>query len=307
MFQRLRDKIRSFQEKAEDEAEEEDGKGLKRLTIQKLEKLWDDFEIDLLESDVALPVVEDLKDSVIDDLLDRRIGLGTSMAPIVEKSLKRAVDSILIDPDVDMEKMIEGKSPFVIMFVGVNGSGKTTAIAKIAWDMKRKGYSPIVAASDTFRAGAIEQLEKHCKNLDLKLIKHRAGGDPAAVAYDAVGYAKAHGNEIVLVDTAGRMQTNVNLMAEMEKIKRVAKPDLMIFVGDALTGNDAVDQAERFNESVGIDGIILTKIDSDVKGGAALSIGSTIRKPILFLGTGQEYSNLIPFDKGWFMERLFGN
>jgi fused signal recognition particle receptor len=304
MFQGLKERIRSFKKRATEEIGE-DSRGLKKITIQKLENLWGDFEIGLLESDVALPVVEELRDSVIDDLMDKRVGLGTSIQSVIDRSLKKTIESILISPDVVLEEMIQNKKPLIIMFVGVNGSGKTTAIAKLAWALKGKGYSSVVAASDTFRAGAIEQLEKHCEKLGLKLIKHKPGGDPAAVAYDAIEYAKAHGTSAVLIDTAGRMQTNVNLMAEMEKIKRVAKPDLTIFVGDAMTGNDAIDQAEKFNDSVGIDGIILTKIDSDVKGGAALSIGSTIKRPILFLGTGQGYGDLVPFDKSWFIERLF--
>ncbi len=307
MFQRLKEKIKSFQQRADEEVAEEGGRGLKRLTILKLESLWSDFEMGLLESDVALPVVEELRDGVIDDLLDKRVGLGMHVSHLVDKSLKKAIDSILIEPDIDLGKMIVKGKPLIIMFVGVNGSGKTTTIAKLAWALKKEGHTSMVAASDTFRAGAIEQLEKHCENLGLKLVKHKPGGDPAAVAYDAIEYARAHRKDVVLIDTAGRMQTNVNLMAEMEKIKRVAKPDLIIFVGDALTGNDAIDQAEKFNASVGIDGIILTKIDSDAKGGAALSIGSTIKKPILFLATGQDYEDLVPFDKGWFMERLFAS
>jgi len=168
------------------------------------------------------------------------------------------------------------------------------------------GYSCIIAACDTFRAGAIEQLGKHAENLGIKLIKHDFGSDPAAVAYDAIEHAKARHKDVVLIDTAGRMQTNINLMEEMKKIKRVAKPDMIIFVGDALTGNDAIEQAKKFHEAVGIDGVILTKVDADAKGGAALSIAYTIKKPLYFIGIGQEYDKQIPFKADWMMKKIFG-
>jgi fused signal recognition particle receptor len=192
------------------------------------------------------------------------------------------------------------------MFVGVNGTGKTTTISKLSEYFVSKGFTPVIAASDTFRAGAIEQITHHANNLGVKIIKHQKGADPAAVAYDAVEHAKAQKKEVVLIDTAGRMQTNVNLMDEMKKIQRVVKPDLIIFVGDALTGNDAVEQATKFNNAVGFDGIILTKADADAKGGAALSIGYVVQKPILFLGTGQSYSDLMEFHPEWMVEQVLG-
>jgi len=164
-----------------------------------------------------------------------------------------------------------------------------------------------MAAGDTFRAGAIEQLTIHANNLGVKIVKHGPGSDPAAVAYDAIEHAKAKHKDVVLLDTAGRMQTNSNLMDEMAKIKRVAKPDLIIFVGDALSGNDAVEQAKRFNEVVGIDGVILTKVDTDAKGGSSLSIAYTIGKPLLFIGIGQGYDDQIPFDADWMVKNLFGS
>jgi len=191
------------------------------------------------------------------------------------------------------------------MFVGVNGTGKTTAIARIVHRLKGMKKSSVIAASDTFRAGAIEQLEKHATRLGVKLIKHQAGSDPAAIAYDAIEHAKARKKDVVLIDTAGRMQTNVNLMDEMKKIKRVAKPDMIIFVGDSLAGNDAIEQAIKFNDAVQIDAAILTKIDADAKGGAALSIAHAVGKPILFVGIGQEYDDLVPFNPEWMVQRLF--
>jgi len=213
----------------------------------------------------------------------------------------------LMSNKIDFDDLIKnGKKPFVIMFIGVNGSGKTLSIGKIATMLKKQGYSSVMAAGDTFRAGAIEQLAIHAENVGVKVIKHGPGADPAAVAFDAIDHAKAKHKDVVLLDTAGRMQTNINLMDEMAKIKRVAKPDLIIFVGDALAGNDAVEQAKRFNEVVGIDGVILTKVDTDAKGGSALSVAYTIGKPLLFIGVGQEYEDQIPFDPQWMIDNIFG-
>jgi fused signal recognition particle receptor len=193
------------------------------------------------------------------------------------------------------------------MFVGVNGSGKTTTIAKIVYRLKELQLTPVIAACDTFRAGAIQQLEKHADKLGVRLIKHNMGSDPAAVAYDAIEHARARSKDVVLIDTAGRMQTNVNLMDEMKKIRRIADPDMVIFVGDALTGNDTVEQARKFNEAVNIDAAVLTKIDADAKGGAALSIAHAVGKPILFVGIGQEYNKLVAFNPRWMLDRLFGS
>ena len=205
--------------------------------------------------------------------------------------------------------MIEDKKkqgePLVVMFVGINGTGKTTTIGKLSNYYLKKGYTPVIAASDTFRAGAIEQVTHHADNVGVKIIKHQKGSDPAAVAFDAVEHARAQGKELVLIDTAGRMQTNVNLMDEMKKIKRVSKPDLVIFVGDALTGNDAVEQAKKFNDAIDIDGVILTKADADSKGGASLSIGYVIKKPIMFLGVGQGYDDIMEYDPDWMLNQLF--
>jgi len=192
----------------------------------------------------------------------------------------------------------------VIVFVGINGTGKTTTIAKIAQLLMRKRYSVILACSDTYRAGSIEQLEEHAERLGVRMIKHKYGADPAAVAYDAINHARAHGVSAVLIDTAGRIQTDRNLMNELAKIKRVINPDLTILTVDALTGNDAVMQAEEFHKSVGIDGTILTKVDADVKGGAALSVTYVTGKPIVFIGTGQKYEDLEEFDPQRFTQMI---
>lgn len=276
------------------------------ISETKLDDLLWDLEVDLLESDVAYSVIESIKKDIKDELKHVSIERG-KIGELVETVLKNAVAHVLKSNELDFNKFIEkNKKPVVIMFVGVNGSGKTLAIAKIATLLKKYGKSCVMAAGDTFRAGAIEQLSIHAENVGVKIIKHGPGSDPAAVAYDAIDHAKAKHKDVVLLDTAGRSQTNINLMDEMAKIKRVAKPDLIIFVGDALAGNDAVEQAKRFNEVVGIDGVILTKVDTDAKGGSALSVAYTIGKPLLFIGIGQGYEDQIPFNPDWMIENIFG-
>lgn len=271
---------------------------------KKLDELLWDLEMGLLQADVAMPVVEEIKENVKEGMPS----IGRKNAgEVVRKALRDTISRILSSNKMDFDGFIKkSKKPVVIMFVGVNGTGKTTAIAKLAHQLQKDGKSCVIAAGDTFRAGAIEQLEEHAKRVGVKLIKHSPGADPAAVAYDAIQHAGARGKDVVLVDTAGRMQTNVNLMDEMGKIKRVAKPDMILFVGDALAGNDSIQQAKKFDEVVGIDGIILTKVDADAKGGAALSIAYTIGKPLLFIGTGQGYDDQVPFDPDWMVEHIFG-
>ena len=197
--------------------------------------------------------------------------------------------------------------PTIFLFLGVNGVGKTTTLAKFARRLIDKGYSCVIAASDTFRAASIEQLEIHAKNLGIRLIKHQYGADAAAVAYDAIEYAKAHGIDCVLIDSAGRQHTSTNLMDELAKIKRVSKPDFTIFVADSMTGNDAIEQAREFKDKVGYDFSILTKTDVDEKGGAILSVGFVSKKPIAFLGNGQGYDDLVPFKKDEIINKLIEN
>ncbi len=278
----------------------------RKISEEKLDDLLWELEIGLLESDVAYNVIESIKKDIKEELRNIPIKRG-SINETVENVLRHAISHVLESNKFNFDQFIEEKEkPIVIMFVGVNGSGKTLSIAKMATVLKNKGYSSVMAAGDTFRAGAIEQLGIHAKNVGVKIIKHGPGADPAAVAYDAIEHAKAKHKDVVLLDTAGRMQTNVNLMDEMAKIKRVSQPDLILFVGDALSGNDAVEQAKRFNEIVGIDGVILTKVDTDAKGGSALSVAYTIGKPLLFIGVGQEYDEQIPFDAKWMIDNIFG-
>ncbi len=279
------------------------------LPADKLEDLLWDLEVGLLEADVALPVIEAIKASVREQLTVTGVPRGRAHA-IVEEVLRAAITKVLQTGRLNFDEFVVGKikekRPVVIMFVGVNGTGKTTTIAKLCHRLKGHGISSVMAAGDTFRAGAIEQLSLHGDRLGVKVVKHTAGSDPAAVAYDAIEHAKSRNKDVVLLDTAGRMQTNTNLMEEMAKIRRVARPDLTIFVGDSLAGNDAVEQAREFNKVVGIDGVVLTKVDADAKGGAALSVAYTIGKPLLFVGIGQEYDDQIPFQAEWMVDRLFG-
>ena len=282
----------------------------KTISDKDIDDILFELEMALLEGDVAMEVAEKIITSVRHDLVGRKIKRRNDVADFTREALKKAIENILDIESKDINVLLEEAKktgePLKIMFVGINGTGKTTTIAKISTYYIEKGYTPVIAASDTFRAGAIEQISHHADKLGVKIIKHKKGADPAAVAFDAVEHAKAKGKELVLVDTAGRMQTNVNLMDEMKKIKRVIKPDLIIYVGDALTGNDSVEQAQKFNDAVGIDGIILTKADADAKGGAALSIGYVIQKPILFLGTGQSYSDIMEFKPEWMVEQIIG-
>lgn len=273
------------------------------------EILWE-LEVGLLESDVALPVIEAIKANVKEQLLTMSVG-GKKPEEVVELVLRTAIKRVLqvnpLDFDAFVRAKMATKKPVVVMFVGVNGTGKTTSIGRIAYRLKQQGITCCMAAGDTFRAGAIEQLALHGERLGITVVKHKAGADPAAVAYDAIEHAKARHKDVVLLDTAGRMQNNRSLMDEMDKVRRVANPDLVVFVGDSLAGNDAVEQARKFDEIVDIGGVILTKVDVDAKGGAALSVAYTINKPLIFVGVGQDYKDLRPFDAGWMVDRLFGS
>jgi fused signal recognition particle receptor len=267
--------------------------------------LWE-LEMALLESDVALPVAEKIVDSVKNELVGSRRKIGSDTGKIVENSLRHAISKVISVDSFDFDAFIKSSAkPVTIVFVGVNGTGKTTTIAKMAERFKEQGYSVVIAAADTFRAGAIEQIERHAESLGIKLIKHQEGADPAAIVYDAIQFAKAKHKDVVLADTAGRMHTNINLMDQLKKVCRVNNPNLIIFVDEAIAGNDAVERARLFNDAVTFNGTILTKQDADAKGGAAISIAYTTGKPILFLGVGQSYKDLVKFDPNWLLDRLF--
>lgn len=278
----------------------------KKIKEDPLDDLLDELELILLESDVAYPVVQEIIIGVRDNLVNKKYAREYTLEEVVETAVKEAVRKVLLVNEFNFDEWIKTqKKPIVIMFIGINGTGKTTAIAKIAKRLQDNGNSIVLAACDTFRAGAIEQLSIHANNLGIKIVKQIQDADPAAVAFDALEHANSKKKDVVLIDTAGRMQTNNNLIDEMKKIARISKPALKIFVGDSLAGNDAIEQAKVFDAAVGIDAVILTKIDTDAKGGAALSIAHTIGKPIAFVCNGQEYDDIQPFNADWMLDRIF--
>jgi fused signal recognition particle receptor len=279
------------------------------LKAENLHPVLSEFKISLAENDVAYPVAEQICDKLEKRLNGVQVKRLEDRRKIVEKNLREVLLEIMLTNNrTNLLEAVEEKrkknEPFVIVFVGINGTGKTTTIAKVGRFLNKKGYSVVLACSDTYRAGSIEQLEEHAKRLGIRIIKHKYGADPAAVAYDTISHAKAHGINVVLIDTAGRIQTNRNLMNELAKIKRIVNPDLTVLTVDSLTGNDAVMQAEEFHKSVGVDATILTKVDADVKGGSALSVTYVTQKPILFIGTGQRYEDLEEFNPEKFVQMI---
>ena len=281
------------------------------LKAEKLHPILDEFRLNLIENDVAVPVAYHITDELerrLDGVQVKRLG---DRKELVKDTLHEVLIEILTTKEtVNLLERIEekrrDKKPYTILFVGINGTGKTTSIAKVAQFLMKKGYSVVLAGADTYRAGSIEQLEQHSQRLGVRMIKHKYGADPAAVAYDAISHAESRGINVVLIDTAGRIQTDRNLMSELSKIKRVVNPDLTVLVIDALIGNDAVLQAEEFHKSVNVDANILTKVDADVKGGASLSVAHVTGKPIIFIGVGQEYKDLELFEPERFTKMILG-
>lgn len=266
-----------------------------------------DLQMVLLESDVAFPVAEAITSHMKEELMGTKKKVFSSSEKVVTEALKHAIEKVLGE-GFDLVGYIRSHDkPVKILFTGVNGTGKTTSVAKIASYLQSQGLSVVVGAGDTFRAGAIEQIRVHCDRLGIKLIAHQEGADPSAVLYDTVEYAKAHKTDVVLADSAGRFHNRANLMNQLDKIKRVMKPDLVFYVDEAVAGNDAVIRAEEFEKTVSTDGVILTKADMDPKGGAAISIAYTIGKPLVFLGTGQEYTDMKPFTPSLVINEIFGD
>ncbi len=281
----------------------------KELTDKSMEDAVWELQLVLIQNDVAVDVAEHICQLTKEKLLGTRTGRLEKTAKLFRAALYESVLEVLtpefpLDPVAFATEKKSRGEPTTIMFVGVNGTGKTTTLAKIAHLFKNHGFSIVIAAGDTYRAGSIEQLERHAQTLGIRVIKQSYGSDAAAVAYDTVAHATAKKIDIVLIDTAGRMQSNKNLINEMKKIARVAEPDLKIFVGDALAGNDALSQAKEFHAAIGIDGAVLTKVDADPSGGAALSIAFVTGRPVVYIGVGQTYDDLQKFDPKWFTDRL---
>jgi len=276
-----------------------------------LDNVLDEFQLSLIENDVAVSAADFISNELREKLKDIQFARFTDPRTRVKVILQEVLLSLLqragqLDIFALIDKKKSAGEPAVLVFIGINGTGKTTSIAKLAHVLQKKGRTVILAASDTYRSGSIEQLEEHARRIGVRVIKHQYGADPAAVAFDAVNYAKAHRINVVLIDTAGRMQNNKNLLEEMRKIVRVTNPDLTILVVDALTGNDAVDQGKVFSEAVKIDGIILAKLDADVKGGSAISLSYIMGKPVAMVGTGQKYDDLEPFQAEAIVKNLIG-
>jgi len=301
LFDKLRKAIEGFKESVT----------TRTLSDKDLSDPLNNFEVALLESEVALEAVEFIEASIKKELVGKKVERGSDLQKLVDSALRSSLLQLFpAEAQMDLEKRIldkkASKEPYVIVFLGINGTGKTTSIAKLAHKLTGEGFKVLLSAADTYRAGAIEQLETHASRLGLKSIHQRYGADPAAVARDSILFAEQHSYDVVLVDTAGRMQTSRNLMDELAKVVKVAQPDLRVFVGDALAGNDLINQAREFRDKVGFDAVILAKADADVKGGAAVSVAYVTKTPILYLGVGQSYDDLQPFDPGWLVGKLLG-
>ncbi|RLG20828.1 signal recognition particle-docking protein FtsY [Candidatus Micrarchaeota archaeon] len=275
-----------------------------QLSDKDIDSFLQDFELELLEADVALESAERIIQKIGKKLKETEFRRGENIEAKVYTIFKEAIAEILDDnkpfdiPDAISER------PYKILVMGPNGVGKTTTIAKLVFYLKQRGFSSVIAASDTFRAASIEQLSYHAEKLGVKLIKHSYGADPTAVAYDAINYAKAHNIDIVFIDTAGRQETNQNLIREIEKMKRVIKPNLKLFIAEAVVGNAILEQIRNYKEKIGIDAVVLTKIDLDTKGGSILSIIDN-KIPVIYFGTGQSYEDLMPFDKSFVLKKIF--
>ncbi len=270
------------------------------LTQEKFEELFQELELTLLQNNVAYEVVEKIKQ----ELSSRLIGKKDYS---IEKELKEIINEILLEsPNFikTIKDSIKNKKPFVIALVGINGSGKTTTVAKLTNLLKKNKLSVCLAAADTYRAASIEQLEVHANKLEVPMIKKDYGSDPASIGFEAIQYAKKHSLDVVLIDTAGRLNNKESLLRELEKIIRVTQPDMKIFTGESTTGNDATEQAKTFDKLINLTGIILSKADIDEKGGTMISVGYITKKPILFLGTGQEYKDIEVFDKNRIISTL---
>ena len=280
----------------------------KQISEKELDIVIENLKIDLLESEIPFNLVEKISENIKKHMIDRKFSRSDEFKEIIKNEFTKSIVEIFDKvEDVDLINLIKTNkdNPFKILIVGINGSGKTTTVAKIGYLLKENNISSVIVAGDTFRSGAIEQIKEHADRLNLKLISQEYGSDPAAVARDGVEYSKTHNIDAVIIDTSGRVQTDNNLMQEVLKINNVINPDFTIFIGDSLAGNDLVSQEQEFFKFTKFNGSILTKVDADVKGGAILSILSESSKPIIYIGTGQEYKDLEKFNEERFLSGLF--
>lgn len=299
MFGGLRERIGEFKESVTSSAVAQ------RLKERSLDDALERLMFDLVESDVAYDVAEEIIEEMREDL-EGDVGVVEGPGAAVDSAVEDALHRVLDVDGLDVDDFVHrADRPVHVLFVGPNGAGKTTTVAKFA--ERFDDLDVVLAAGDTFRAGAIEQLGKHAERLGVKMIRHEQGSDPSAVIFDAVEHAEAAGKDLVLSDTAGRLHTKGGLMDQLEKIRRVTEPDLVLFVDEAVAGNDAARRSREFDEVIGIDGSVLTKVDADSKGGAILSVVHATGKPVLFVGTGQSYEDLKPFDVDWYVSEVLGS
>jgi fused signal recognition particle receptor len=267
--------------------------------------LLEELELSLIESDVEQDAAREIVKQIRISLIGKKVS-SKGLDEYLSGEIKRILTEMMATEQINVLESAKKKEqkPYRILMLGPNGAGKTTSIAKLTRYFQKNNMSCIWAAGDTFRAAAIDQLEEHAKRLNVRMIKQQYGADPAAVAFDAIRAAEASKTDVVIIDSAGRQETNKNLMEELKKMERVAKPDLKIYVGEAYAGQGLLDQASEFNEAIGIDGFILTKIDTDAKGGTTISLLYKLKKPILFVGTGQGYDDLREFSPEFILKRI---
>jgi fused signal recognition particle receptor len=279
----------------------------RKLEEKDLEPILNEMKFDLIEADVALEVAEKIIKELKDNLIGKEVKKGEEKK-VIKESLRKILLEILSVPKISLEETIEKTKkenrPALLVFLGFNGVGKSLNLTKTALWLKNKGYKPLIAAGDTFRAAAIDQIEEYAKSVNIPVIKQKYGADSCAVIFDARKAAEARGFDVVLADTAGRSHTNKNLMEELNKICRVNRPDLKILVLDSLSGSDVINQFKFFDKAVGIDAIIFSKVDVNEKGGNILSVCYSFKKPILFLGNGQNSKDLIEYDPNFFVSNL---
>ena len=270
---------------------------------------WDELEEILIQADVGVETTVYLVDTLRQRARDEAILQANELQDALQEEMRRLLPD---PPPLNLSDRTDSRERDIVLIVGVNGSGKTTSIAKLAHRWKRDGRTVLLAAADTYRAAAVEQLDIWAKRAGVDIVKGPEGGDPGAVVFDALQAARSRGKDMVIVDTAGRLHTQYNLMAELEKVHKVAAknvdgaPHETLLVLDATTGQNALSQAKHFQEAVRVTGVVLAKLDSTAKGGMVFAISRELGLPVRFVGTGERLEDLAPFDADAFVEGLFG-